>query len=863
MNLVLTSQNEHIPGTAGEACKPEYEQKTAEETVMRLSYCAARGLNFLILVFILALTILASSPLSHAQNVSGETKGIDSGGYNIQQSIEAGYRGNWVNGNTDTYDTFVNLGSGLRLFDYTVDMRSLDHNGFLFDDLRMSNFGYGGDPNDVTRLRIDKNKWYDFRLLFRRDKNFWDYNLLANPLNPSTSVPAIGIATSPHSLDLVRRMQDYNLTLLPQSRVRLRLGFSHDRDQGPGFFTTDGGTIADFNQTYSNTTNAYRIGTDFRLLPKTTISFDQFLSYYKQDNVVTDNPQNSGYQLANGTPVDPGIIWSTNGPVEVLPCAAPIVTTPNIFNPNCNGYLSYSQAARPRNFMPTERLRFQSNYFKNFETSGSFGYSTASNSVPDFNEIVNDYVSRNGSRGSTAGGPADAKRVSVNADWSGVYSLTNKFRILDSFRFDNWRTPGLWDTAETNIFGQMQPGLVGLAQPQALFTSGTFFSLPCHFPYTAATCPSHSAGSSADIVNGPTSTFLGQNIRSDTIQLQYDFTSRLTGHIGYEYTNRTIADFSATFYTAETYFPGDGGTAANDYFAARGDCATPSNCTETVDPTTGQLISLTFSGPAAGNDTSRNLTGIHENTLLAGLTARPMDTLRITADFQFGSNNYSFTRISPRQVQSYKIHANYKPRAWINFDGAFDIHENRDNVATVNDLEHGRTYSFVANLIPNSKWFFDLGYTYTNIYTQAQICYYQNAFGPPPVTQCPASLGYTPPAVPGLGSYSSKQHFVYSDVMWKPAKRVTTGVGYTGTFVGGNTLAIDPLQVPGTLAFNYQKPYVRATFDLYKGLTYRMTWNYYGYNGKGLASNAIPGLAAIPTQDFNGSTTEFAFRYSF
>jgi hypothetical protein len=855
MNLVLTSQNERLPRTVGKKRTPQ----TAEATAIGYRP-GARGLSFLILV----VALLVFAPLSHAQNSSGETKGIDSGGYNIQQSIEAGYRGNWVNGNTDTYDTFVNLGSGVRLFDYTLDMRSLNHNGFLFDNLNMSNFGYGGDPNDVTRLRIDKNKWYDFRLLFRRDKNFWDYNLLANPLNPSTSTPAVGIATSPHSLDLVRRMQDYDLTLMPQSRVRLRLGFSHDRDQGPGFFTTDGGTIADFNQTYSYTTNAYRVGADFRLLPKTTISFDEFLSYYKQDNVIVDNPQNSGYQLANGTPVDLGIVWSTNGPVEVLPCAAPIATAPNIVNPACNGYLSYSQAARPRNFMPTERLRFQSNYFKHLETSGSLGYSAANNSVPDFSEIVNDYTSRNNTRGSTAGGPADAKRVSVNADWSGVYSVTDKFRILDSFRYDNWRTPGLWDTAETNIFGQMQPlPLTGLSQPQALFTAATFLSL-CPAPYTAVTCPNHGATSSADVINGPTSTFLGQNIKSNTIQLQYDFSKRLTGHIGYEYTDRTIADFSATFYTAETYFPGGaGGTAANDYFAARGDCATPSACTETVDPTTGQLISLTFSGPAAGNDTSRNLTGIHENTLLAGLMARPMDALRITADFQFGSNDYSFTRISPRQVQSYKIHANYKPRIWINFDGAFDIQENRDNAATVNDIEHSRTYGFVANLIPNSKWFFDLGYNYTDIYTQAQICYYQNAFGPPPATQCPTSLGYTPPAVPGLGSYSSKQHFLYSDVMWKPAKRVTTGVGYSGSFVGGNTLAIDTLQVPGTLAFNYQKPYVRATFDLYKGLTYRMTWNYYGYNGKAMASNAIPGLAGIPVQDFNGSTTEFAFRYSF
>jgi hypothetical protein len=824
--------------------------------------------KFGILIFGAALS--AFPPLSGAQNNAVEAKGVDSGGYNIHQSVEAGYRSSSINGNLDTYNTFVDLGSGLRLFDYTVDMRSLDHNGLLFDTLNFSNFGYGGDPNDVTRLRLGKNKWYDFRVLFRRDRNFWDYNLLANPLNPSTSNPEVGVATSPHALDLVRRMQDYNLTLLPQSRVKIRLGFSHNRDQGPGFFTTDGGTIAAFNQTYSNTSNAYRLGVDFRLWPKTTISFDEFLSYYKQDNVVTDNPQNSGYTLANGTPVDLGIVWSTNGPVEVLPCAAPIATAPNIVNPSCNGFLSYSQASRPRNFMPTERLRFQSNYFKNFETSGSLGYSAANNSVPDFHEIVNDYTARNNTRGSTVGGPANAKRVSVNANWSGVYSVSDKFRILDTFRFDAWRTPGLWNSAENNIFGQNQPalsGLVGLADPQAVFTAANFLSL-CPAPYTAVTCPSHSASSSADTVNGPTAQFLGQNIKSNTFQLQYDVSKRLMVRIGYEYTKRTIADFSATFYAAETYFPGGtSGTSANYYLAARGDCAVvagaPPPCTENVDPATGQLISLTFSGPTAGSDTSRNLTGINENSLVAGFVARPMDTLRITGDFQFGYNDYSFTRISPRQVQSYKIHANYKPRAWINLDGTADVHENRDNVATVNDLEHDRSYGFSATLMPKSKVYYDLGYTYTDISTRAQICYYLNAFGPPPTTECPGSLGYSPPAMSGLGSYSSQQHFAYADVTWKPSPRIATSVGYAGSFVGGSTLAIDQFQVPGTIAFNYQKPYVRATYDLGKGLTYRMTWNYYGYNGKGQASNAIPALASIPTQDFNGSTVEFALRYAF
>jgi hypothetical protein len=843
MNSLLTLRNHSLPGKAGAAHK--------RPRIWRLR------------ASLLFVAFVAGAGSSRAQNAPEETKGIDSGNYNIQQSIEAGYRATFINGNLDTYDTFINLGSGLRLFDYSFDMRAKDHNGLLFDTLNFSNFGYGGDPNDVTRLRIEKNKYYDFRVLFRRDVNFWDYNLLANPLNPAISNPEVAIANSPHAMDLVRRMQDYNLTLFPQSRVRFRLGFSHNRDEGPGFFTTDGGTISQFNQTYSYTTNSYRAGVDFRILPRTTISYDQFLSYYKQDNVITDNPQNTGFQLANGTPVDLGIIWSTVGPVEILPCAVPIVTAPNIVNPLCNAYLSYSQAGNPRNFMPTERLSFTSNYFKNFETAGSIGYSSANNSVPDFSEIVNDFTVRSGTRGSTAGGPADTKRVSVNADWSGVYSITDKLRIVDQFRYDNWRTPGLWDTSETNVFGQMQPGLAGLDQPQAIFNAATFIA-QCPAPYTAATCPGHTASSAADSIAGPTSTFLGQNLKSNTIELQYDFSNRLSARIGYVYTDRTIADFSATFFSAETYFAGGAtGTPGNDFLAARGACAVPAACTAAVDPATGDLISLTFSGPAAGNDTSRNLTGIHEQTALIGFTARPIDALRITADFLFGSNDYSFTRISPRQVQSYKIHASYKPRTWINFDGAVDIHENRDNVATVNDVEHGRSYSFVTTLMPSSKLFFELGYTYTDIYTAAQICYYANANGPAPVTQCPASLGYAPAANSGLGAYSSKQNFAYAGINWKPVSRVTIGLGYAGTFVGGSTLGIDALQVPGTLAFNYQKPYVTTIFDIYKGLSYRMTWNYYGYNGRGQASNNIAGLAPIPIQDFDGSTAEFALRYTF
>ncbi len=116
-----------------------------------------------------------------------EQKGIDQGNYNYKQSIEFGYRFTNVNGSQETYDTMVNLQQGPRLLGFTTELRSLDQHATFFDRMYFSNFGYGGDPNNVSQLRISKNKWYAFNGMFRKDQNYWDYSLLANPLNPTTA----------------------------------------------------------------------------------------------------------------------------------------------------------------------------------------------------------------------------------------------------------------------------------------------------------------------------------------------------------------------------------------------------------------------------------------------------------------------------------------------------------------------------------------------------------------------------------------------------------------------------------------------------------------------------------------------------
>ncbi|HEY2913787.1 MAG TPA: hypothetical protein VGK21_10545, partial [Candidatus Angelobacter sp.] len=90
---------------------------------------------------------------SQDQDANGPA-GTESGGYLIHQSIEIGYRGSDVTGSQAMYNTLVDLPSGPRLLEQTLSMQSPAHAGFLFDNLFVNSFGWGGDPNNAFNARI-------------------------------------------------------------------------------------------------------------------------------------------------------------------------------------------------------------------------------------------------------------------------------------------------------------------------------------------------------------------------------------------------------------------------------------------------------------------------------------------------------------------------------------------------------------------------------------------------------------------------------------------------------------------------------------------------------------------------------------
>ena len=184
---------------------------------------------------------------------AGVLEGVESGGYRIHQSIELGYRVNETTGSGAMYNTLLNLHSGVRVFDQSLSMQSTTHESLLFDNLYVTSFGWGGDPNNAMLLRMDKNKWYDFRTNFRRDQNYFDYDLLANALNPSTSTPTILVNSSPHTFATTRRMTDIDLTLLPQAWISFRLGYLHNNMTGPSNSSFHEGTDVLLSQPWNTT----------------------------------------------------------------------------------------------------------------------------------------------------------------------------------------------------------------------------------------------------------------------------------------------------------------------------------------------------------------------------------------------------------------------------------------------------------------------------------------------------------------------------------------------------------------------------------------------------------------------------------
>jgi hypothetical protein len=749
-----------------------------------------------------------------------ENPGAQVGGYEMKQGFEFGGRITNYTGNVGTWDTFVNLGSGPRLLEYSLDMHKPNHTGVLFDDLTFSSFGYGGDPNDISRLLLQKGKVYTFNANFRRDRNIFDYNLLANPLNPSNSNPNVPILNSPHEFLMTRRMSDVSLRLFPTSNIQFRAGWSRVTNQGTTFSSFHQGTEALLFQPTSYISDNYSGGISIRLILRTSINYDQFYTFFKGDT--TGQLAGAGmaagfgiptFTLSNGNPVSLGL--SINTPAG-YPCATPVLAD-GTANPTCNAFTSYTRYGRVRSTYPTEQFSFQSSYWRRVDFSGRAIYSSAESLMPNYASMFAGLESRTAAAIQNIiappGGGADARRLSLTTDFATTVEVTDKFHIVDQFRYSNFRIPGKWLYLNNTLFA---PTLLATPNPYSPATCPTI---------TSAGCPQHTASSGADVITDSLSDFLRQADTVNTFELEYEFTRRVSGYLGYRFERRNIADIN-TDNQVSVFYP----TLPN-----RGGCA-------------GLPLVNGVCTVASVLEAENDNVQINAHSALAGFSAKPTDKWRLNGDVELMSADNAFTRISPRHLQLYRIKTNYRPKDWMNLGAAVYIRENRNTALDIGNLQHNRSYSFNGTFMPvTSKWGFDVAYDYNDIFSQTNICFVS--------TPTPAgALSCGAPFLSGLSVYSELTHFASGSLYLKPVRRVTANLGYTITSSNGSTLILNPNAPTGPLSFNYHLPMAALAVELQKYLVFKTGWNYYDYNEKSAAGPTLP-------RDFRGNVFTISMRY--
>jgi hypothetical protein len=406
----------------------------------------------LLIVVLLNLSVRAQTSGSGTSPAPATPEVVERGGYVIHQSVEIGYRVSDQVGSEQMYNSLVDQRTGPRFLEQSLSMQSQMHDGVPFDNLFIDSFGWGGDPNNGLRARVDKNNWYDFRANFRRDQTDFNYDLLANPLNPSTSSPSLPVTSSPHAFATRHRMSDFDLTFLPQSKVDFRLGYSRNNMSGPSYSSVHEGTDALLYQAWNTTLNSYRIGVDVKALPSTVISYDQFLDYYKGDTTWQLAP--FAQALLPGVPgtVELGLPIDTANktPCAINPPATSLIdSTGTLTNTACNAFFNYNRSNRIRTSTPTERLSMHSTYFQRLEFAASYAYSSADMTAP-LDESFNGLLQRSGIRQETVTGPGQATRISDVADFTVTLHLSEHFRFVDTFRFWSYRIPAQFSSTETD-----------------------------------------------------------------------------------------------------------------------------------------------------------------------------------------------------------------------------------------------------------------------------------------------------------------------------------------------------------------------------------------------------------------------------
>lgn len=791
----------------------------------------AMFLGMLVAMFLAAVCIAVAQSPSQLAPAPAEQMSVPNG-YAIHESIDMGGRMSGQVGSGSMYDTMVNLQSGPRVLGETFELHALPGTkNTPLDDLRVFSSGLGGDPNNFTKLDFSKAKWYEFSAIFRRDRQYFDYDLLGNPnipggqsipVSPSGSLAWPQMDNSPFLFNTVRRMTDTNLTLLPISRVTYRFGYSQNVMQGPTLtpsgYQLGGGYSLLLREYQRNSTDDFMGAVDWKPVRDTKLTFEERITHYKGNSYFNLAPSDFIVQEADGTRVAPLINYDSLTPYSASACDAtsmggnPLLTAspaggPPIVNAACAVAASYFRSQPTRILYPSEIFRFQSSSVKNVSMDGDIRYTDANMSLPNYYDSFQGLTAANVAKKTPAHtsfiytGAASAKREVMAADYGIVWDVTRTVSVEDQFNYSNVHQPGTATmTSETTVSDPVGAGNGTIdnsnqTSANAAAGSGTF------------------EGSSP--IGTPLPAYFGQRFVTNNLTVSWDATPRATFSFTYRY---------------------------QDHLISEGQGSSPHNI----------LI------PA--NNTNSGEVIIHENGGIFNAAWRPTNKWDVNGSVEAMYNDNAFTPMGFRQLRHYRAHTIYRPKSWATVSGVLndlERHNNTNNNQSIagntapyagplDHVDHSRVGSMSAELFPNDQYGLDFSYSYSDVYMSDNICYLASASAALPGAAIPSGTACPNNAATRSGTYDFGPAKDFMDAptqfgsvafMYSPVKQVHSNLGYRVTSVNGSRFYNDARDVAGSLVSTYQSPYVNVSWESRPGLIWKFEYNFFGY-GEGGPSGA-------------------------
>ena len=808
-------------------------------------------------------------------------------GYSIHQSVDLGGHIANIYGSGAMYDTLVNQQSGPRMLGETVEMRALPGNKHpLFDTLSGFSTGFGGDPNDLTRLSLSKGKLYDFTGMFRRDRQYFDYDLLGNPNIPGgQSIAVTGSATpyawpqvrqSPFLFNTVRRMTDLDLTLFPLSTFTVRAAYSQNIFQGPSLSPSGyqiGGSDDVLLQEYQrNSTDDFTGGIDWKPVQGTKVTFEEQLDHYKAASSFSMDPAYFNVQEANGPKAALFANYDALTPYTASSCNTtsmvgnPVLTANPagglpIINPACAVITSYTRTQPTRILYPTEIIRLQSTSIKNISMNGNIRYTNANMNMPNYYDDFQGLTKA--TRELTFKGNATAKREVMAADYGIIWEPTKTVSVADQISYSNERQPGTAVlTSDTTV-------TIPTTAPNETINNPGLITTVISTATTPATSPIEGSPSIATPLPG----YFGQSYFVNNLTASWDVDPRATVSLTWRLGTHTIGQ------------------------------GIPHNVVMAPAATNGYIT-------------------INQDGGILNAALRPTENWNLNGTIEILYNDNAFTPMTPRQSKQYRVHTTYRAKSWATVTAAYTDRERHNNTSNnsaltaafvpptptttasgtpyegpLNHVEHSRVASLGLQMAPSEHYAFDLSYAYSDVYTATNICYLNgsptaasapNTYLPGAVQSATSTLC---PYVYGRGATAATEYsgtaledwfarefsdaptqFVSAALALSPNKVIHSDIGYRISDVNGSRFFNDAREVNGSLVSKNQSPYINLAWTVRPGLTWKAEYDYFGYGEGGpsgsqfcsvstttatnvtVGGNSVPNIVPCTSSELTGPT---------